>query len=828
MVTQNVSFKASFFIFLLCIASANLKGQFEKSSNSGMVSIEGQVLDNDNSPLEFVYVILLSLPDSLVVTGTTTNQKGFYKLQNIPVNKYIIKYQFIGYENDLSADIEPSEVHKNIVLPPVKLHPSVNQLNEVNITGNKISVNQQIDKKVIDVQKDLDAASGNAVDILEKVPAVSVDADKNVSIRGRSDITVLIDGKPSTLKGSDALSAIPASQVDKIEIITNPSAKYEAQGIGGIINIVTKKGKIDGLEGLVNVSAGLYDKLKAEADISYQKGIFNYTGQIKYDEFTYLAQSNRYRIIYNPIIDSLYQDAFNRKSIRIDDALKFGMGIKLPKFTAGIDAKAGYWSYGKRKNGYQDTWTEPETATDYTLTNFASNISWHYIDLSGTMGFIFDKPGHKLDNLISYTHGSDNTGYETDAWVANEDLETMGSPSKNITGQNGFTNALRIQSDYTDPLSDKTTLESGVQADISTEMENYFNQNFDTITNLWVNTGSIQETMSEQNDIYAAYINLKRKTQKLDFQVGLRGEYNYRDIGLNTNIPAIVLYDFQLFPSLSAGYTFSETRKLYAAFSRRINRPQPWMLIPFVQINDDYNSTIGNPGLKPEINNNLEINIEQKWNNWHITFGAFSRLLNWGISQIYFQQYGNNFQYTFINLNWAIMDGVEFHLEKTLWKIIDLNINASTFNYSYNGQFNNSYLTQYENLSVITNQAFNNNSFTWNANTTIAIKITPTTRIQLFGNYNGIMKTPVGENLPYYFVNMSVQQDLWKKKLKINLKADDIFNTMRFSGETFVGTNYYVRYAYWNKPFLLLTLSYNFNNYKTEARKSIDIEKGGF
>jgi len=175
------------------------------------------------------------------------------------------------------------------------------------------------------------------------------------------------------------------------------------------------------------------------------------------------------------------------------------------------------------------------------------------------------------------------------------------------------------------------------------------------------------------------------------------------------------------------------------------------------------------------------------------------------------------------------MDGIEFHLEKTLWKVLDINLNSSIFSNSYNGYFNDSYLSLYGlTLSSITTQTYSGNSFSWNATSTIGIKITPTTRIQLFGNYNGLIKFAQGEDLPYYFVNVSLQQELFKKKLKINLKADDIFNTTRYSGTITEESNYYVRYDQWRKPFLLLTLAYNFNNYKSEGRKNKETEKGGF
>ncbi len=810
-----------FFIIICCVQSQSVRNA--KVEN---ITIGGQVLDNNNEPLEFASAILLRYPDSVVVTGTITNLKGLYKFDNIQVGKYLIQIQFIGYKTVVLPAINITGLNQTIGLEPVRLIPTANELKEVEVTGYKDNVNSQLDKKVINVQKDLDAASGNAIDILEKSPAVSVDADKNISIRGRSDVTVLINGKPSALTGSDALSAISASLIDKIEIITNPSAKYEAQGIAGIINIVTKKGKVDGLEGLAGISAGMDDKYKAEVNFNYQKGIFDFIFQAKYDDFTYLAQSTRNRIIRDTI-NNLYKDYFNRKQFNIDDALKAGIGIKLPKFSAGVDAKAGYWFFGKQKIGYQNTWSEPGTIANCTNTNFHSDVQWKYLDFTGYMNFVFNKPNHKLENIIFYSSGKSFNNYESDMWIADEYLESIGNPVKTRTGENGNKDELRIQSDYTLPINDHITLESGIQANISNERENYFSQNCDTLTNRWTDNDSSQYIANVKNNIYGVYLNIKGKSEKFEYQAGLRAEYNDRDIEINTNMPNYILQKLQLFPSASAGYAISETKKLYFSFSRRVNRPVPWLLLPFVQVNDNYNSTVGNPKLKSEINNNFEIGIEQHWKNLQFALCGFSRAINQGIWQVYYRENRDNFRYTYINSDQQLMNGMDLHMSQTFWKVLEINLSASLFTNSIKGHLNDSAIF----LGIVANnnnKAFHDKSFSWNTNATINLKITPTTRVQWFANYQGPMAYPEGRNLSRYFVNIALQQDLLRKKLKLNLKVDDIFNTTRYSGEVFESENYYVKYVSWRKRFLLLSISYNFNNYKAEGKKNIEIEKGGF
>lgn len=828
MFKYNIPVKAVIVIFLMFLNLQFLKGHIITNNSQNRYTILGVVTDINDKPLEFANVILLKLPDSLIITGINTNQNGKYEIDNILYGKYIVKVQLIGYITAYSGEIDPDKNIQNITIDTLRLSQSSKHIKEVEITGNRLTVTQQADKKVIDVQKDLDAATGSAVDILQKSPAVTVASDNTVSINGRSDITVLIDGKQSALKGSDALNSISASQIDKIEIITNPSSKYDSQGIGGIINIITKKGRIEGLDGLANISTGLNDKFKAETNLNYHHGLFNYSAQLKLDNFTYLVRSSRYRIIYNPIIDSFYQDAFNRKLILNDDLAKAAIGIKLPKFSTEIEAETGYWFFGKRKNGYQNTWTVPENINNYSNTYFASDVIWHYSDINYTLNFIFDKPNHKLENLIFYSYGYDQTSYETDSWLANNEQISTGSPDKVISGQHGYDKVLRIQSDYTNPIYENIALEAGLLANMSYEKEKYYNQYFDTITNIWLNYNPFQDIMTDRNYIFSAYVNLKGKSDKLDYQAGLRAEDNNRDITLNSDNPDILVKSLQLFPSLSVSYKLSSNSRLFIAYSRRINRPDPWLLVPFVQLNDEYTKTIGNPGLNPELNNYYEAGMEKKFNNWQISINAFGRVISNKIWMLNIQENGYNFLYAFINVHQQTMNGLELHISKILWNVLDININSSIFYNSYYGIYNLKYLTTYGINLNSANDTLSSSNLSWNANATIGLKITSSTSVQIFGMYNGLMKVPQGEDLPDYFANVSVQQEIFNRKLKINLTVNDVFNTNRLFGDIIDYSNYYAKYSNWRIPYAVLGITYNFNNYKSENRKKSDLEKGGF
>ena len=673
---RKLLLKSVLVIVILSLSFIQAKSQQNKLDGKGI--IEGTISDLDNQPLEYANIQLINLPDSIVVTGVITDNKGYYKLEKISLGKFVVKAQFMGFNKFISNEITVSDRALKIRMEPIRMMQTSNQLKEVEINGFVSKVNNHMDKRVVSVSKDLDASTGNAIEVLAKVPSVNVDADKNISIRGRSDITVLIDGKPSTLKGSDALSSISASTIDKIEIITNPSAKYEAQGIAGIINIITKKGKTDGMEGLVNLTAGIDDKYRAETNLFYSKGFFNVNGQLKYSDYTYLAQSTRNRILYGTI-DSLYQDHFNRLEKNTDNAIKLGVGVKFPKVTAGIDAKMGQFNIGKRKTGYQTTWTEPATTNDYTLTDFNSSIDWKYVDITGNLNFIFGKSGQRLENLLFYTSGNVSNNYEANGWEANVSLEPANVSSKMSSGQNGHQQQYRLKTDYALPVDKNTLFEAGFQIDLNKEDEQYHSQQFDTSLNRWLNIDGSGNTMNSWNNIYASYLNIRGKWEKLEYQAGMRAEYTDRDIETTLKMANNVLRKLDIFPSVSLGYSIDEKTRLTAAFSRRVHRPEPWILVPFAQLNDNYIRTIGNPALQPELNNNFELGIEHSWNNMNASLTGFCRIIEQGIWQVFLHQIGDNFMYTDINLDKQIMSGAEFHLNPRIGKSIDINLNVSAF-----------------------------------------------------------------------------------------------------------------------------------------------------
>ena len=246
---------------LFILLSINVYSDEISGESGSRGCLKGFVFDaNANQPLEYATISMTRKKDNQVVNGTITDETGFFKIKDVDFGKYKIEITFIGYKTKTLHDVAIRPDNKIVDLGQINLEPSIENIAEAVVVSDRPTMTYKIDKKVINVSQQHTSASGTAVEILETIPSVTVDIDGNVSLRGSTSFTVLIDNKPTVLDASDALSQIPASAIENIEVITNPSAKYDPDGTSGIINIITKKNKLQGINGIVNLNSGIYER----------------------------------------------------------------------------------------------------------------------------------------------------------------------------------------------------------------------------------------------------------------------------------------------------------------------------------------------------------------------------------------------------------------------------------------------------------------------------------------------------------------------------------------------------------------------------------------
>ncbi len=574
-------------------------------------TLTGKVFDKSTmQPLEYATVSVIDLKTGKTVTGAVTDEKGVFGIPGISSGKYKISTGFIGYENNTIDSISIGGKRSTVAMGNLYLSPSTRSLENVIITGDKPIIENKIDKIVYNTANDITSQGGQAIDVLKKVPQVTVDVDGNVELQGNSNIRFLIDGKPSTIFGSnlaDALASIPASQIKSVEAITNPGARYDSQGTGGIINIILKENKSEGVNGSFNLSAGTrLENGSANFNLRHNNFGINafFSGHARLKSQVPSLQQRVSTDTAAGNITYLSQDGvsdFQRHGFR--SGLGFDWSIsKKDDITGSI----GYSQFGSQsvavtnqeelsRNFFNDTLSDI-----YTLRNSNSHNNFNSIDWSLEYKKKFNKDGQILDILYSASDGRPNGNYMQTQSYLGEIFPYTGSASIN-PGSNKETN---ISIDYADPLSENFLFETGVKA-IDQNIVSQSNVSvFNPSDDLFEPDNLQSYTMNYRMRIYAGYLSTTFPLfHYLNIKAGAR--YEYTDVNVDFPNSSIPSYG-TLVPSVIISHNFSKNATLKLSYSKRIERPDYRRLNPFLNISDPYNITTGNPLLKPEIGNNFE------------------------------------------------------------------------------------------------------------------------------------------------------------------------------------------------------------------------------
>ncbi|MGD0583242.1 MAG: TonB-dependent receptor [Bacteroidales bacterium] len=574
--------------------------------------ITGKVFDNSTKqPLEYATVAVTEQLTGKVVTGTVADAKGIFRIQNIPSGSYRIEIYFMGYEKNTIENVKITESSSSVSLGSVFLPPSTHALENVVVTADKPVVESKIDKIVYNATSDITSQGGLAIDVLKKVPQVTVDIDGNVELQGNSNIRFLINGKPSSVFGnsvSDALASIPASQIKSIEAITNPGAKYDSQGTGGIINIILQDNKMEGINSNINLSAG--SRLEnGSANINVRHNNFGlnafFSGNAQLKSEVPFAQNRVSTDSTGENITTLNQTG---KSDLERNGFRSGIGFdwNISK-NDDIVGSVGYNQFYSRTTGLTDQEESVKdisgvTSSDtFTLRNADSWTRFKSVDYNLEYKKKFKKEGHELDILYSASNGRPNSEFTQTQTYTGDPLPYSGSASKNP----GTDNENDISLDYSQPISKNFMLETGVKG-VFHNINSINNASVYTPFNDQFAPDSLQSYNMKYNmQVYAGYLSASFKLFNfLDVKAGAR--YEHTDVGIdfpNTSIPSYGTF----VPSIVISHSFNKNSSLKLAYGKRIERPDYRALNPFENLSDPYNITTGNPLLKPEIGHNFEL-----------------------------------------------------------------------------------------------------------------------------------------------------------------------------------------------------------------------------
>ena len=776
--------------------------------------IMGQIIDgNSKQAIEFATISLLNSADSSLVSGTITGQDGTFQLKNIANGKYIIKVGFLGY-HDLTQSVELTNQKEPLLLKQIAIEEASELLNEVAIEAEQNYMETKIDKKVFNVDKDLTAKGGTGLDALRNVPSVEVDSEDNISLRGDGSVTILIDGRPSTMPVAQLLKQMPSSAIEKVEVVTNPSAKYDPEGMSGILNIITKKDKASGINGNLNASYGYgkYGKTNLSGGLNYRKGKFSVSSNVNYynGAFWYGGEQDRSYLLNGT--DNFQSQIDEGVSNNQSNWGKIGVDYFMNKNnTLYISASKNKGTSDGERSVYYDFLDANNaiTSTSNRLTdNLGGNDSYTF---NGGWQAKFKKPDHTLDVDVTY---SENQGVSDDA-IRQEYISSTDAISK--TGQNtsldNHSNLLYIRTDYVQPLSDSLKLEAGFHFTGRGIANNFYSE-----TN--VNEGTFTPNVNLNNefehrqDVYASYLILGRQYKKLGVQAGLRLESTQIDAKLITTNESFNQDYLTLFPSAHFSYQLKKMDEVQLSYSRRINRPEVNELNPFASPTDAYTIQTGNPFLKPEFIHVIELSRLKYWDKFNVNATLYHRIIT--------NQKRRNLTLvdsisvvSFDNLAKGNLSGTEVSLTHTPNKMFR---NTVTFNYWRNNITDPSLES---NLNLV-NQG-------WNVQLSSNITLKKGWSGQVSGRYAGRMEVIQGIIDPMYNIDVAVRKQLFKGKANLGLRASDVFNMRQFNFHSKDLTDYtFDTKRQWESQQFWVNFSYYFGkmNYNAPRKRQLKNRDG--
>ncbi len=771
---NNFSYSTRIFGFLLliCLSVSGLKAEMLEPA-----SIKGCVIEKSSgNPLEFATVIVKNRKDS-IITQSVTDKNGWFVIKGIQMGEYRISYSFIGFEKIESVPVTIKNINQKINLGKLYISEAGQMLNQVEVIGQRSTFVNSIDRKTFNVGQDLMSKSGSVSDLMQNIPSVQVDMDGNVSLRGSENVTILIDGKASAMmkvNRAAVLQQMSAGNVEKIEIITNPSAKYKPDGTSGIINIVMKKDRNLGFNGNVTSNVGNQGRWNFNGMLSYNPGKLNLYGSFG------MRQDNRSRI--NDIQTKTLDNAGNF----IDTSRTYANGTSRPLSyigNVGFDYKLNEMnkigasvSYNYRTFNLNDTSTYTVQDNKYKTTleyNRARYRPESESDLEFKAFYIhkFNKEGHELNFDLTSSITSENE----DSHFSNIYRIPALATTKDHTLYTHLCYDTEFSTEYTLPLGEDRKFEAGyIFQNVSNDLNLIRDTMYTTVPEeLW--RIDVQRTnrfirSENTNVLYATY---EQEIGNFGYLLGLRAEQTFTKANLKagqvTTDSIINNNYFRLYPTVHASYKLSKLHELQLNYSHRIRRPEDEELNPFPEYQDMRNIRAGNPLLLPEDTHSFEFGYQYK--NDATTFLSTLYYRNsYNLITSIIQDLGNNvYKSTLENLSQSQAAGLELILSSGIAKFMTFNIATNAF---YN-------TIDASSLGYSSNKS----NIAWSANANVNFNLTKSTVWQFTSNYTAETLTPQGKRVPSFVLNSGLKQDLFKKKGALILTVSDIFNSMRYQTE---------------------------------------------
>lgn len=776
-------------------------------------TIKGKVIDFDSKEaLEYATVVLKPLNGG-TISGGITDSHGKFNI-DITQGTYDISIEFISFK---TKKIKTKKINENIDLGTIELEINAESLAEIEIIAEKSTVEIRLDKKIYNVGKDMTVAGGNASDVLDNVPSVSVDVEGNISLRGNENVRILINGKPSAMVGlsTDALRQLPADAIEKVEVITSPSARYEAEGTAGIINIILRKGKAQGFNGSFSGNAGNPDNFGVSANLNYRTNKVNFFTTTGYNysdspgnslaNVTYFNNSGDIIGFRNEV------NKYERKRNRFNT--NFGMEYYISDKTSLI----GTVNY-RISNGDESA---TNTSDELNLNNILSKTDIriddgseidHNLEYSFNLTHDFNSSGHKLTFDFQYgTNTEDQNSYITDNTVYPSYLEN--NPERTSTEESS--NDILIQSDYVLPIGENAQFEAGFKIDLNELDSDYLVEDYDPVTGDFYNNTDFSNTLNFKQNIYSVYSQYGSKIKKFSYLLGLRAETTDRTIILINNGEDNYKTWTELFPTVNLGLEFNDSESLTLGYNKRLRRPRYWYLNPFESRTSETYIRKGNVNLDPTYTDSFDLGYLKRWTKFTLN------------SSIYYQHAVNNIEFA------QTEEIREVDGEDTL-VIVAMPINLSSedrFGFEFTANYNPfkwwKLMSSFNFFRSITEGDYNNVNYdsddvSWFTRLNSTLTFKDLFDWQTTAMYMGPTQGAQTKREGMVSINLAFSKDLFNEKATISLNVSDLLNSRKRQSRTTTPTTFSENEFQWRERQIMLNFTYRLNQKKKRERSGYD------
>lgn len=814
-------------VFLFCmLMCSTLYAQPSATTTPKEGSITGKIIDvHLNVPLPYVTIVIKNSSNENV-TGAITQEDGSFLITKLPAGQFMVLVQYMGYKT-ISQPVQIGKDAYDVNLGTISLEEDVAALDEVTVVAEVSTIQQKVDRKVITVGKDLTTTGPTASDIMNNIPSVSIDQQTgNLSLRGNENVRVMVDGKLSNVPIAQLLKQIPSTSIKQIELITNPSAKYNPEGMSGIINIILHKNTNVGFNGTINVglTKDINARFNSAVDLNYRNGKFNLYGNYGNN----IGNSTNYGTIERP--DDNSQQDFNFFDNNKSHLYKFGIDFYADDQNT-ISVFTNQNTYDGKGKGTTSILAANTEAQKQIFNNLSDNISSQY---NLVYKHEFNKEGEKIELEADYNvfDASENTDFSYYNISFPSNYEDFVATKRNQT---------TLNLDYVNPLSDKAKLEVGLEARLYTTDVNYSStgQSFDLTGNI-INTPSTD--FNYNRDIYSAYITYGKTFEKWSYQIGARAEAVTDDaeaisVSKTSSTTTPFKNDYiQVYPSGFLTYSPSEKNAFQASVSRRVDRPGLQQVNPIREWSTPLISMYGNTELRPQFTNSAEINYTRTLKNGSITAGVFYRIIEDEINQAIFidRLDLNKVILTYDNFDNTSAYGVEVSSNYKPTKWWNFNASFDLFSQDQKGiaEILNTPVGKTPSLDDIALSEIKVNTVAYSFRVNNTFKATKKLNFSVFGMYRSEREGLQFTGKSMYFVNTGLRYSLFDDAATFSFNYNDIFNTMRGG---FKSDRPYKQIGefHWESNAWNVGLSYRFGGgkYKALQRKNRDVNEksgGGF